>query len=114
VCGISGHTHRGGVFNPSAIKESTDRLLCRGPDQQGTYESDDVSLGAVRLKIIDLVSGAQPFSTTTERPFWSSTVKSTIARKRANRPDCFAPTRSWGRSMAIWDAAPTLAFTSWE
>ena len=61
MCGISGYTHRGGVFNPSAIKESTDRLLHRGPDQQGTYESADVSLGAVRLKIIDLEAGAQPF-----------------------------------------------------
>ena len=61
MCGISGYTHRGGVFNPSAIKESTDRLIHRGPDQQGTYESPDVSLGAVRLKIIDLEAGAQPF-----------------------------------------------------
>jgi len=61
VCGISGYTRRGRVSNPSAIKESTDRLLHRGPDQQGTYESADVSLGAVRLKIIDLEAGEQPF-----------------------------------------------------
>jgi asparagine synthase (glutamine-hydrolysing) len=61
VCGISGYTHRGGVFNPSAILESTDRLIHRGPDQQGTYESARVSLGAVRLKIIDLAAGTQPF-----------------------------------------------------
>ena len=61
MCGISGYTHRGGVFNPSAIKESTDRLLHRGPDQQSTFESADVSLGAVRLKIIDLEAGEQPF-----------------------------------------------------
>jgi asparagine synthase (glutamine-hydrolysing) len=61
VCGISGYTHRGGVFNPSAILESTDRLIHRGPDQQGTYESPEVSLGAVRLKIIDLAAGTQPF-----------------------------------------------------
>lgn len=61
MCGISGYTHRGRVFNPSAIKESTDRLIHRGPDQQGTYESPDVSMGAVRLKIIDLAAGAQPF-----------------------------------------------------
>jgi asparagine synthase (glutamine-hydrolysing) len=32
----------------------------RGPDQQGTYQSPAVSLGAVRLKIIDLDSGDQP------------------------------------------------------
>jgi asparagine synthase (glutamine-hydrolysing) len=61
VCGISGYTHRGRVFNSSAIKKATDTLIHRGPDQQGTYESECVSLGAVRLKVIDLEAGAQPF-----------------------------------------------------
>jgi asparagine synthase (glutamine-hydrolysing) len=61
VCGITGYTHRGRVFNPSAIKEATKTLIHRGPDQQGSYESVCVSLGAVRLKIIDLAAGAQPF-----------------------------------------------------
>jgi asparagine synthase (glutamine-hydrolysing) len=61
VCGISGYTHRGRAFQPSAIKEATDCLIHRGPDQQGTYETAAVSLGAVRLKIIDLAAGAQPF-----------------------------------------------------
>jgi asparagine synthase (glutamine-hydrolysing) len=61
VCGISGYTHRGRAVPPSAIKEATDCLIHRGPDQQGTYETDHVSLGAVRLKIIDLEAGAQPF-----------------------------------------------------
>jgi len=32
----------------------------RGPDQDGTYLSDQVSMGAVRLKIIDLEGGQQP------------------------------------------------------
>ena len=61
MCGISGYTHRGRAVPPSAIKEATDCLIHRGPDQQGTYETDHVSLGAVRLKIIDLEAGAQPF-----------------------------------------------------
>jgi asparagine synthase (glutamine-hydrolysing) len=61
VCGISGYTHRGRDVAPSAIKEATDCLIHRGPDQQGTYESNDISLGAVRLKIIDLEGGSQPF-----------------------------------------------------
>jgi asparagine synthase (glutamine-hydrolysing) len=61
VCGITGYTHRGRVFSPSAIKEATSTLIHRGPDQQGTHESADISLGAVRLKIIDLAAGAQPF-----------------------------------------------------
>ena len=30
------------------------------PDQQGTYETETVSFGAVRLKIIDLEHGQQP------------------------------------------------------
>ncbi len=35
-------------------------LIHRGPDQQGVFESKFVSLGATRLKIIDLESGDQP------------------------------------------------------
>ncbi len=61
MCGISGYTHRRRVFDPVAITEATDRLIHRGPDEQGTHESPVVSLGAVRLKIIDLSAGAQPF-----------------------------------------------------
>src|SRR6185503_8558129 len=32
----------------------------RGPDQEGVYVSGGISLGAVRLKIIDLEGGEQP------------------------------------------------------
>jgi asparagine synthase (glutamine-hydrolysing) len=35
-------------------------IVHRGPDQQGVWESAHVSLGAVRLKIIDLEHGEQP------------------------------------------------------
>jgi asparagine synthase (glutamine-hydrolysing) len=35
-------------------------LIHRGPDQQGCWESNSVSLGATRLKIIDLAQGDQP------------------------------------------------------
>ena len=61
MCGVTGYTHRGRLFNPSAITQATDILIHRGPDQQGTYETSDVSLGSVRLKIIDLTAGEQPF-----------------------------------------------------
>lgn len=61
MCGISGYTHLGKAVPPAAIKEATECLIHRGPDQQGTYESANASLGAVRLKIIDLTTGAQPF-----------------------------------------------------
>lgn len=60
MCGITGFTHRDGVFDRARIRAATDSLIHRGPDQQGTYESDCVSLGAVRLKIIDLQAGDQP------------------------------------------------------
>ncbi len=60
MCGITGFTHRDGVFDPARVRAATDSLVHRGPDQQGTYESAIVSLGAVRLKIIDLQAGDQP------------------------------------------------------
>lgn len=60
MCGISGYTHSRRLFDPTTIRNATDCLIHRGPDQQGTYESDCVSLGAVRLKIIDMSAGGQP------------------------------------------------------
>jgi hypothetical protein len=114
VCGISGYTQRGGVFNPSAIRESIDRFFHGDPDQQGRYESAEVSSGAVRLNIIDVGSSAQPFSATTARPFWSSTTKPPFALELANSSDCFALMQLRGRFMTARNVAPTLAFTSWE
>jgi asparagine synthase (glutamine-hydrolysing) len=60
VCGIVGFTHRNGVHDSALIRNAVQTLIHRGPDQQGFYESEDVSLGAVRLKIIDLAAGSQP------------------------------------------------------
>ena len=60
MCGITGFTHSEAVFDPARIRAATDSLIHRGPDQQGTYESERISLGAVRLKIIDLNGGEQP------------------------------------------------------
>jgi asparagine synthase (glutamine-hydrolysing) len=60
LCGITGYTHRDGVLTPDRIREATHSLIHRGPDQQGVYESGQISLGSVRLKIIDLCSGEQP------------------------------------------------------
>ena len=42
------------------IRDATSALVHRGPDQQGVFESACVSLGATRLKILDLASGDQP------------------------------------------------------
>jgi asparagine synthase (glutamine-hydrolysing) len=60
VCGIAGFTHARSIPDSSRIQEITRSITHRGPDQQGVWESPQISLGAVRLKIIDLEHGAQP------------------------------------------------------
>jgi asparagine synthase (glutamine-hydrolysing) len=60
VCGIVGFTHKDGLPRPERIAAATATLVHRGPDQQGVYESATCSLGATRLKILDLESGDQP------------------------------------------------------
>ncbi len=60
LCGIAGFTHRKRPAPPGRIQAVVDTLIHRGPDQQGVFETAPVSLGATRLKIVDLVSGSQP------------------------------------------------------
>lgn len=60
MCGIAGFTHRDGSPDPARITAAIRAIHHRGPDQSGIWESSHVSLGAVRLKIIDLKDGAQP------------------------------------------------------
>jgi asparagine synthase (glutamine-hydrolysing) len=60
VCGIAGFTHSDGAAGKDRIRRAIDTIVHRGPDQQGVYDSPVVSLGAVRLKIIDLDAGDQP------------------------------------------------------
>ncbi|MCS7316116.1 MAG: asparagine synthase (glutamine-hydrolyzing) [Bryobacterales bacterium] len=66
MCGIAGYTHYRRACDPERIRSATLELLHRGPDQQGFYESATVSLGAARLKIVDLQGGDQPVMS--ERP----------------------------------------------
>lgn len=60
MCGIAGFTHISRTAPRSWIERATSTLAHRGPDQQGVHYSPAVSLGAVRLKIIDLHAGDQP------------------------------------------------------
>lgn len=60
LCGIAGFTHLNQRVDPSRIRRATESIIHRGPDQLGVYETESVSLGAVRLKIIDLEHGQQP------------------------------------------------------
>src|SRR6185436_13967908 len=62
MCGIAGFTHERWRVDRNTIVRITASLAHRGPDQQGIFESPHVSLGAVRLKIIDLCGGDQPFA----------------------------------------------------
>ena len=60
MCGIAGFTHKHWSPPEDRVREATDTLKHRGPDQQGIFPSSLFSLGAARLKIIDLDSGNQP------------------------------------------------------
>ncbi len=60
MCGITGFTNKNWEPPPGRIKAATQTLLHRGPDQLGVFESKLFSMGATRLKIIDLESGDQP------------------------------------------------------
>lgn len=57
MCGICGVV---GVSDKELIKRMTDVVSHRGPDDEGYFLDDDVSLGHRRLSIIDLKGGHQP------------------------------------------------------
>jgi asparagine synthase (glutamine-hydrolysing) len=63
LCGIVGFTHRDWTADPARIQNAVQTLIHRGPDQQGVFRSNSVSMGAARLKIIDLEGGDQPILT---------------------------------------------------
>lgn len=59
MCGIVGfasNEENKGVI----IKKMTDRIIHRGPDQEGYYIDEKIALGHRRLSIIDLENGTQP------------------------------------------------------
>ena len=60
MCGIAGYTHAHRPSDRTLIHQITCLMRHRGPDQEGVYVSGGISLGAVRLKIIDLEGGEQP------------------------------------------------------
>jgi asparagine synthase (glutamine-hydrolysing) len=63
LCGITGFTTKNWSAPPERIREAAATLIHRGPDQQGIFQSNLFSMGATRLKIIDLESGNQPILT---------------------------------------------------
>ena len=63
MCGIAGFTHIRNVPPRERIARAVESLIHRGPDQQSVFETNFVSVGATRLKIIDLDGGDQPILT---------------------------------------------------
>jgi len=60
MCGIAGYTHYASPFLPERIHQAVAAITHRGPDQQGVWQDQTVSIGATRLKVIDTTAGAQP------------------------------------------------------
>lgn len=58
MCGICGYT--GVVAAPGVLREMTRVITHRGPDSEGFFSDDQISMGFRRLSIIDLEKGSQP------------------------------------------------------
>ncbi|MBU6430888.1 MAG: asparagine synthase (glutamine-hydrolyzing) [Patescibacteria group bacterium] len=60
MCGIAGIIGENTKNKKALVKEMTDCIAHRGPDDDGFYDDEKVGLGMRRLSIIDLKSGKQP------------------------------------------------------
>ena len=68
MCGITGFIGGSNVESKDGILTSMmDVIRHRGPDGDGKYIDENVALGHVRLAIIDINNGAQPFYSEDER-----------------------------------------------
>ncbi|MHC5248124.1 asparagine synthase (glutamine-hydrolyzing) [Enterococcus sp. LJL90] len=70
MCGFVGcvHYNEAEDFRPQ-VKKMTERIIHRGPDDEGYYQDDAVTLGFRRLSIIDIKHGGQPLSYDNQR-YW--------------------------------------------
>ncbi len=62
MCGILGFSHTGKSASAAVLSSTLRGLGHRGPDHEGQFVSDDISMGAVRLSILDIKGGNQPMS----------------------------------------------------
>lgn len=60
MCGFTGFTNISGLDADKVIREMTDKIRHRGPDQEDYYVDSDCALGFRRLSIIDIEGGSQP------------------------------------------------------
>ena len=61
MCGILGYSHISHSLPSGVLTSGLNSLLHRGPDYPGRFVSGQISLGATRLRILDLKAGDQPF-----------------------------------------------------
>ncbi len=62
ICGIYKHNMNGEKAAFEEIKKMNDLLVHRGPDDEGFYIKENMSMAMRRLSIIDLSTGKQPIS----------------------------------------------------
>ena len=68
MCGIAGWYKRNGhPVSPGALAAQCDRLIHRGPDDDGILLDGDFGFGMRRLSIIDVAGGHQPISSADRR-----------------------------------------------
>ena len=60
MCGILGFSHISRALPSGVLRAGLNSLVHRGPDHQGRFITDQISLGATRLRILDLMAGDQP------------------------------------------------------
>jgi asparagine synthase (glutamine-hydrolysing) len=60
MCGILGYSHIAKRLPSGVMRSALEALVHRGPDHQGSFCSEHISLGATRLRILDLEGGDQP------------------------------------------------------
>ena len=64
MCGINGiidyHKHYTKEERNSLVHRMNDKIIYRGPNMEGLFDSEYVTLGMRRLSIIDLSTGKQP------------------------------------------------------
>jgi asparagine synthase (glutamine-hydrolysing) len=60
MCGILGYSHIAKNLRAGILTSALASLAHRGPDHEGRFECEQISLGATRLRILDLKSGDQP------------------------------------------------------
>lgn len=62
MCGITGiyNYHKNNEVNTQLLKEVTQLIAHRGPDEDGYFTKDNIGLGHKRLSIIDVADGKQP------------------------------------------------------